>query len=109
LYVNITVSKGDAAQTAIEYGKICSQVFPAMGFICSNMKVKKYDLNISPDYLANKSKAKLYAYLSVVPIAITNAAVVLAVKLLFNVLLKILFKNMKSQKINQTNKTERRS
>ena len=30
-------------QTALQYGEICEDVFPALGFICSNLKVKKYD------------------------------------------------------------------
>ena len=38
----LKVSSGDdAAQNAIKYGKVCSAVYPSMGFICSNMKVKK--------------------------------------------------------------------
>lgn len=37
----LKVSSGDdAAQNAIKYGKVCSTVYPSMGFICSNMKVK---------------------------------------------------------------------
>lgn len=37
----LKVSSGDdAAQNAIKYGKVCSAVYPSMGFICSNMKVK---------------------------------------------------------------------
>mgnify|MGYP000131610062 CR=1 FL=1 len=42
LYLWIVVSSNsDAAQTALQYGEICEDVFPALGFICSNLKVKK--------------------------------------------------------------------
>jgi len=112
LFVNLSVSKGDAAKTAIEYGKVCAQVFPAMGLICSNVKVRKYALNVSPDFIENKNKAVLHAYISVIPIKLTNAVVALGIKLLLKVLLKILFSNMKSQykKQSETKQlTERRN
>ena len=51
----LKVSSGDdAAQNAIKYGKVCSAVYPSMGFICSNMKVKKYEVNVVPDFIAGE-------------------------------------------------------
>ena len=45
LYLWMTVTGGcDAAETALEYGRTCQKIFPALSFICSNMKVKKYDI-----------------------------------------------------------------
>ena len=41
LYVSITVGDGDSAQTAIKYGRVCAEVFPAMGLIVSKSRVKK--------------------------------------------------------------------
>lgn len=87
----LKVSSGDdAAQNAIKYGKVCSAVYPSMGFICSNMKVKKYEVNVVPDFISQENKAQFALSLSVRPIKLTNAAVVLAFRLLFKVLLKLL-------------------
>lgn len=78
LFLTMRVSKGDAAETAIAYGKTCTAVFPAVAHICATMKVRKYDIDISPDYLANKSTSAIHTRISVRPIRITNAAVKLA-------------------------------
>lgn len=95
----LKVSSGDdAAQNAIKYGKVCSAVYPSMGFICSNMKVKKYEVNVVPDFISQENKAQFALSLSVRPIKLTNAAVVLAFRLLFKVLLKLLLKLLKGSK-----------
>lgn len=87
----LKVSSGDdAARNAIKYGKVCSAVYPSMGFICSNMKVKKYEVNVVPDFISQENKAQFALSLSVRPIKLTNAVVVLAFRLLFKVLLKLL-------------------
>ena len=52
LFLFVVVSHNhDAARTAIEYGEACREIFPAMGFICSNLKVKKYDVEVFPSEL----------------------------------------------------------
>lgn len=95
----LKVSSGDdAAQNAIKYGKVCSAVYPSMGFICSNMKVKKYEVNIVPDFISQENKAQFALSLSVRPIKLTNAVVVLAFRLLFKVLLKLLKGSKKKNK-----------
>ena len=99
LTVLLRVSAGDdAAQTAIKYGKVCSAVYPAMGFICSNMKVKQYDVNVVPDFISAENTATFKLSLSVRPIKLTNAVIVLAFKLIFKVLLKLLKGSKKNDK-----------
>jgi hypothetical protein len=88
----------DAADTAIQYGKISSWLFPLLGKLASTCKMKKYDVDISPDFLGVKNEADLYLRVSLVPIKVTNALIVLAVQLLFKVILKVLFTNNKSKK-----------
>ena len=41
-HLDIHITEGDAAATAIKYGKVCAALYPSLGFICSNMKVKDY-------------------------------------------------------------------
>mgnify|MGYP003292235878 CR=1 FL=1 len=98
LYITMITATGDAAETAIKHGKLCAWLYPVLGKLVSTCKVKKYDFDISPDFLATKSKAEAYVKLHVVPIKVTNAAVVLAVQLAFKVLFKILFAKKKSDK-----------
>ena len=99
LTVLLKVSAGDdAAQTAVKYGKVCSAVYPAMGFICSNMKVKQYDVNVVPDFISAENTATFKLSLSVRPIKLTNAVIVLAFRLIFKVLLKLLKGSKKNDK-----------
>lgn len=89
-FLIMRVSAGDAAQTAIEYGKTCGMVFPMLGYICSHMRVGKYDVDISPDYLASQTTGELHARLSFKPLTLTNGAVVLVFQLLFRVVIQFL-------------------
>ena len=98
LYITMITAGGDAADTAIKHGKLCAWLFPMLGKLVSTSKVKKNDFDISPDFLATKSKASAYIKLHVTPIHITNGVVVLAFQLLFKVLFKILFAKKKSDK-----------
>lgn len=91
LYLWMTVTGGfDAAETALEYGRVCQKVFPTMSFICTNLTVKKYDVEIHPDFLGNKNKAEFTFSVSVRPIFILNALIVLVFRLLIKVVLKFL-------------------
>ncbi len=98
LYITMITAGNDAADTAIKHGKLCAEIYPVLGKLVSTGKVRKYDFDISPDFLAKKSSAEAYIRLHVTPITITNALVVLAVKLVFKVLFKILFSKKKSDK-----------
>ena len=91
LFLQMYIGSGDAAKTANDYGKVCAEVFPALGAICSVMKVRKYDVDLSPDFLANQNETELHTVITLRPIFVTNAAVVMAVRLLFKVVFKVLF------------------
>lgn len=97
LYISMTVGKGDSAQTAIKYGETCSAVFPAMGLIVSTMRIKKYSLEINPDFIYGNNNAKLHTKISVRPIKLINAVIIVAFELLFKVVIKLL-KHSKASK-----------
>lgn len=97
LYILLNVGASDSAETAIKYGKVCSAAFPAMGLIVSTMRVKKYSIDINPDFIYGKNEAKLHTKISVRPIALINAVIILAFELLFKVVIKLL-KHSKVQK-----------
>lgn len=104
LFLNMTVSvNGDAAATAIQYGRVCQRVFPALSFICSTLPVKKYDAIVEPDYLASGNSAEFSFKISIRPIFFTNALVVLVFRLIFNVGIKFLkgIKNNKNKNLHK--------
>lgn len=98
LKLYLTVGAGDSAETAILYGKTCSYVFPAMGLITSTCKVKDYCCDIHPNFMQADKTAVFKVVMSFRPIFITNAVIVLAFKLLFKVVFKLL-KNKNSESV----------
>ncbi|MBQ7540879.1 MAG: hypothetical protein IJT44_01135 [Clostridia bacterium] len=75
LMLRLRVSKGDAAETALAFGKTCAAVYPALGYICTNLRVRQYDADVQADYLAQQSSAAVWFILSIRPIKLTNALV----------------------------------
>ncbi|MBQ7957298.1 MAG: DUF2953 domain-containing protein [Clostridia bacterium] len=98
LYLEMVIAGSDAAETAIKYGKISSAVFPAMGLLCSKAKVRKYDIDISPDFLAVKDEAMFHFQFGFCPIFATNAVIVAGFKLFKNVLLELIKVNNSDNK-----------
>lgn len=86
--VYISVGTGDAASTAIKYGETCQKVYPVLGFICSNNLVRKYDIFVEPDFLANKTENELFIDFSITVRKIINATIAMVFRLLFSVVLK---------------------
>ena len=93
--LNVIVAKGDAAETAISYGETCAKVFPLCGNIISKCNVKKYDINISPDYLAEEGNVEFVFKMSVIPRRLINAILLLIPGLVFGVVIKFI-KGLKS-------------
>ena len=60
-----------------------------MGVICSNLDVRKYDVEIEPDFIGTFSSAQFSAAISIRPLFLINAGIVLVFRLLFKVVLKI--------------------
>ncbi|MBQ3136129.1 MAG: DUF2953 domain-containing protein [Clostridia bacterium] len=101
LDLSISVGTGDSASTAIKYGQICQKVFPVMGFICSNNLVHKYDINVEPDFLANKTEGEFYCDMKICVRKIINSSVGMVFRLIFKVVVKFL---TGAKKNNQNNK-----
>lgn len=88
--VYISVGTGDAASTAIKYGETCQKIYPVLGFICSNNIVKKYDILVEPDFLANKTENELFIDFNVTIRKIINATIAMVFRLIFKVGLKFI-------------------
>ncbi len=93
-HLDVHITEDDAAATAIKYGKVCSGLYPSLGFICSNMKVKDYKVNVFADYCGEKR-------------AMINAGIVLVFSLLKQ-LLKVAISNNKASKNKSTNNNNQR-
>lgn len=98
LYYTMRVSKPDAASTAVEYGKVCAELYPLFGALVTKLKTKRYDIDIFPDYLAYKSETFLHIRLLVCPRKVINASLGLVFRLLFKVVLKVLIKLLRKPK-----------
>lgn len=68
LYVYITAADGDAAKTAVLYGRLNAAVFPVAGLIHNAKKARDMKINIDCDFTAQKLKADIYAEIITRPI-----------------------------------------
>lgn len=87
IYLYIIVGKGDAAATAIKYGETCQKVYPIMGYICSNNIVKKYDIDVDCDFLANNSQGEFFFDMHICLRKIINASIAMVIRLIFGVVI----------------------
>lgn len=91
MFFDILVSDEDAAQTAESYGKMCQKVFPVAGAVCANCNVKKYSINVEPDYLENgKNQYAFSVEISVNPRKLINAVLLFAFGAIFKVGIRLL-------------------
>lgn len=109
LMIDMTVTKNDAAQTAIYYGQLCSTIFPMLGTFVTKYKVKKYDFNITPDFLARKSTAEMHISFGFRPARLIGVVLLLIGRLVFKFGFKVAFRMLKplllSRKKADNNKT----
>ena len=98
IVLHICVGTGDSAATAIKYGKTCQKVYPIFGFICSNNLVRRYDIDVHPDFLANKTESEFFADFHICIRKILNASIGMVFRLLF----KVVFTFLKGAKKNKS-------
>ena len=61
-----------------------------MGLLVNKMRIRKYNLEINPDFIYGKTEARLHTKISFRPIAFINAVIIVAFELLFKVVIKLL-------------------
>lgn len=101
IYLYISVATGDAASTAIKYGQTCQKVYPLMGFICSNNIVKKYDIDVDTDFLANKTQGEFLFDMHICIRKILNASIAMVIRLIFGVVITFIKGSKKKTTDNQ--------
>lgn len=104
LYVDVRCHKADAAETALYYGEVCSVLFPMLGSLAAKCKIKKYDINVYPDYLARFSNAQFFVKFHLYPIYVVGITLALLGRLIFKLLLGMLVKIFLSNKKKGTEK-----
>ena len=102
LHIRISVTEADAAGTAIKYGKICSALYPSLGYICSVMKVRNYKVDVWADYCGEKSFGEIETKVSLIPIIALNAGIAFAFRLVIQ-LIKVVVSNIKAASATNTN------
>ncbi len=106
-HLDVHITEDDAAATAIKYGKVCSGLYPSLGFICSNMKVKDYKVNVFADYCGKKTTVQFITETAFIPRAMINAGIALVFSLLKQ-LLRVAISNNKASKNKTTNNNNQR-
>ncbi len=93
MILDIIVSRNDAASTAEEYGKMCYRVFPVAGAVCANCNVKKYAVNVNPDYIGKgRNKYAFVMEISLNPRKLINSLL----GFVFGVVFKVGIRSFKS-------------
>ena len=82
LDVKLCIAAPDAAQTALEYGKVCAAVYPAQALLETVIKVKKRTVSIAPDFLREEGEAAFAVHLHVTPLRLIGAATGLVIQYL---------------------------
>lgn len=90
IYLTMIITGKDAADTALQYGKACEKLFPSFGALVSFLKVRKYNIDVCPDFLVLNNSYFFFLSASIKPIYVTNAVFVLAIELLFKVIIKFI-------------------
>lgn len=65
LSVDLLIAKGNAADTAVEYGRACEIVYPSVAELLSICRHGKYEVAVTPDFNGQKSVAKAEIFLSI--------------------------------------------
>lgn len=96
LWLRINVGGGNSADAAISYGKMCSAVYPALGYILSVVHSKNCSVKVQPDFLGGKTEGAFSLHLATIPSKLIGAALVMGIKLLIE-LIKVFISNAKNQ------------
>lgn len=92
LYLDVMCTRNDAASTAVYYGEVCSGLFPMMGALVTKYKVRKYDINVYPDFLAKTSSASFAVSMHLYPIYVVGISLAFVFRMLFKVILRLVLK-----------------
>ncbi|MBQ7653941.1 MAG: DUF2953 domain-containing protein [Clostridia bacterium] len=82
LFLEMIVAGDDSADTGEKFGKISAAVYPSLAFLFSKLKIRKRNIVLRPDFLAEKSAAKFRVKIRFKPFWLLNSTIYAALKLL---------------------------
>ena len=109
LWLDVRCTKEDAAATAIYYGEVCAVLFPLLGALASKCRLKKYDFNIYPDYLARFSDASFVTSFHFTPMYFIGVTTAYVFRLLFGVLIGMFVKIFGAKKDKNSSRNENKN
>ena len=91
LFLDVDITRGDAAETAESYGKMCQKVFPVTGAVVANCDVRQYCINVEPDYIAREgTRIAFSAEISLNPRKLINAVLFFAFGAVFKLGIRLI-------------------
>ena len=91
LFLDVDITRGDAAETAESYGKMCQKVFPITGAVVANCDVRQYCINVEPDYIAREgTRIAFSAEISLNPRKLINAVLFFAFGAVFKLGIRLI-------------------
>ncbi len=91
LFLDVDITRGDAAETAESYGKMCQKVFPITGAVVANCDVRQYCINVEPDYIAREgTRVAFSAEISLNPRKLINAVLLFAFGAVFKLGIRLI-------------------
>ncbi len=91
LFLDVDITRGDAAQTAETYGKMCQKIFPVTGALVANCDVRKYSINVEPDYIGNVgTRVAFSAEISLNPRKLINSVLLFAFGAVFRLGIRLI-------------------
>lgn len=73
LTIQLTVSSSDASQTAQDTGRVCAVLYPAVTALQNVVNIRKREVTVTPDFLAEKGKAELELLAHAMPLKLLFA------------------------------------
>ncbi len=83
LELELLIAAEDAADTAVRYGQVCGVLYPALAAISGLVRVKRQHLRVEPNFLVEKSDARLDVRLHIAVYRLVAAGLWLLWRLLF--------------------------
>lgn len=109
LFLDIDLTRGDAAQTAESYGKMCQKVFPVTGALVANCDVRKYSINVEPDYIAKPgTRVAFSAEISLNPRKLINSVLAFAFGAVFKLGIRLI-KDLKPKTVTASSETQNKT
>ncbi len=83
LWLRIHIGGDDASTVAIQYGRVCAALFPAVELVGGLVKIGKRDIEVTPAFLSENSGAQLDIRIWVTPLRVLWAGLCLVCSFAF--------------------------